>query len=94
MKTIKYHVNEWNYCGQHYKFALIIEEYYSSILDFPGGSDGKVSVYNEGDMGSIPESGRFPGEGIVYSLQYSGLENPMDREAWQAIVHVVTKSWT
>ena len=32
LKTIKYHVNEWNYCGQHYKFALIIEEYYSSIL--------------------------------------------------------------
>ena len=46
------------------------------------------------DMGSIPGSGRFPGEGNGNPLQYSCLENPMDREAWQATVHVVTKSQT
>ena len=46
--------------------------------DFPGGSDGKASVYNAGDLGSIPGSGRFPGEGNGNPLQYSCLENPMD----------------
>ena len=49
---------------------------------FPGGSDGKASVYNVGDLGSIPGSGRFPGEGNGNPLQYSCLENPMDRGAW------------
>ena len=48
---------------------------------FPGGSDGKVSVYNVGDLGSMPGLGRFPGEGNGNPLQYSCLENPMDREA-------------
>ena len=51
-------------------------------LNFPGGSDGKASVYNPGDLGSIPGSGRFPGEGNDNPLQYSCLENPMDRGAW------------
>ena len=49
---------------------------------FPGGSDGKVSVYNAGDQGSIPESGRIPGEGSGNPLHYSCLDNPMDRGAW------------
>ena len=49
---------------------------------FPGGSDGKASVYNAGDPGSIPGSGRSPGEGNGNPLQYSCLENPMDRGAW------------
>ena len=53
-------------------------------LDFPGGSDGKASVYNAGDLGLIPGLGRSPGEGIGYPLQCSGLENSMDRGAWQA----------
>ena len=44
--------------------------------------------------GSIPGSGRSPGEGNGYPLQYSCLGNPMDREAWQATVHGITKSWT
>ena len=52
------------------------------LLDFPGGSDGKASVYNVGDLGSIPGSGRFPGEGNGNPLQYSCLENPMDGGAW------------
>ena len=54
--------------------------------DFPGGSDGKVSAYNVGDLGSIPGSGRSPGEGNGNPLQYSCLENPMDGGAWWAIV--------
>ena len=61
---------------------------------FPGGSDGKVSAYNAGDPGSIPESGRSTGEGNVNPLQYSCLENPMDRGAWWTTVHGVPKSWT
>ena len=59
---------------------------------FPGGSDGKESACNSGDLGSIPGLRRTPGEGNGYPLQYSCLENPMDREAWWAIVHGVTKS--
>ena len=51
-------------------------------MDFPGGWDGKASVYNAGDWGSIPGSGRYPGEGSGNPLQYSCLENPMDGGAW------------
>ena len=50
--------------------------------DFPGGSDDKVSAYSVGDPGSIPGLGRFPGEGNGNPLQYSCLENPMDRGTW------------
>ena len=60
----------------------------------PGGSDGKVSVCNAGDPGSIPGLGRSPGEGNGSPLQHSCLENPMDGGAWWAIVHGVTKNWT
>ena len=63
-------------------------------MGFPGGSDGKESACNAGDLGSIPGSGRSPGEGIGNPLHYSCLENPTDREAWQAIVHGVGKSQT
>ena len=49
---------------------------------FPGGSDSKASAYNVGDLGSIPGSGRSPGEGNGNPLQYSCLENPMDGGAW------------
>ena len=58
---------------------------------FPSGSDGKASVYNAGDLGSIPGSGRSAGEGNGNPLQYYCLGNPMDRGAWRAIVHGVTK---
>ena len=64
------------------------------MTDFPGGSDGKASAYNVGDLGSIPGSGRFPGEGNGNPLQYSCLENPMDGGAWCATVHGVAKSRT
>ena len=58
------------------------------------GSDGKASVYNAGDPGLIPGSGRFLGEGNGNLSQYSCLENLMDRGAWRATVHGVAKSWT
>ena len=61
---------------------------------FPGGLEVKVSACNAGDLGLIPGSGRSPGEGNDSPLQYSCLENPMDREAWWATVHGVAKSWT
>ena len=63
-----------------------------SVLGFPGGSDCKESACNSGAMGLIPGSGRSPGEGNGNPLQYSCLENPMDRGAWRATAHVVTKS--
>ena len=61
---------------------------------FPGGSDGKASVYNAGDPGSIPGSGRSPGEENGNPLQYYCLENSMNRGTWWAAVHGVAKSWT
>ena len=61
---------------------------------FLGGSDGKESACNAGDLGLIPGSGRSPGEGNGNLLQYSCLENPMDRGAWSATVHGVAKSQT
>ena len=51
-------------------------------MDFPGGSDGKASVYKAWDLGSVPGSGRFPGVGNGTPLQYSCLENPMGGGAW------------
>ena len=63
-------------------------------LGFPGGSDGKESACNTGDPGSIPGSGRSPGEGNGNPLQYSCLENFMDRGAWWAILNGVAKSGT
>ena len=61
------------------------------IGDFLGGSAGKVSAYNAGDAGSIPGSGRHPGEGNGNPLQCSCLGNPMDRGAWWATVHGAAK---
>ena len=62
-------------------------------LGFPGGSEVKASAPSAGDLGSIPGSGRSPGEGNGNPLQYSSLENPMDGEAW-ATVHGVAKGRT
>ena len=61
---------------------------------FPGGSDGKESACNVGDVALIPGLGRYPGGGRGNPFQYFCLENPMDRGAWLATVHGVTKSWT
>ena len=60
----------------------------------PRDSDDKESAYNAGDLGSIHGLGRSPGGGYGNPLQYSCLLNSMDRGAWWAIVHGVTKSWT
>ena len=64
------------------------------IWGFPGDSDGKESIYNAEDLDSVPGLGLSPGEGNGYPLQYSGLENSMDRGAWQATVCGVAKSQT
>ena len=57
-------------------------------------SDGKACAYSAGDPGSIPGSGRSPGEGNGNQLQYSCRENPMDGGAWRATIQGVAKSWT
>ena len=67
--------------------------YQVACKGFPGGSDGEESSCNAGDLGSIL-GGRIPGEGDGNPLQYSCLQNPMDRGAWRAAVHGVTKSRT
>ena len=69
----------------------VILAYIHYCLCFPGGSDGTESACNSGDSGSIPGSGRFPGEGNNYPLQYSCLENSMDRGAWEGIIHGVAR---
>ena len=61
-------------------------------MGFPGGSAGKESTCNVGNLGSIPRLERSPGEGKGYPLQCSDLENSMDRGAWQATVHGIAKS--
>ena len=66
----------------------------SHVLDSPGGSDGKKSACNVGDLGPIPGEGRSPGEENGYPVQYCGLEKSMDRGAWWAMVYGVTESQT
>ena len=68
-----------------YKYIAFLISYVASTIymgDFPDGSEGKVSICNAGDPGSIPGSGRSPGEGNGNPLQYYCLENPMDGGAW------------
>ena len=63
-------------------------------IDFSGGSDSKESTCNAGDLGLIPGSGTSPGEGNGYPLQYSCLENPMDRESWATFLGATKRhSW-
>ena len=64
------------------------------IICFHGGSNGKESALTSGDLGSIPGLGRYPGEGNGNLLQYSCLDNSMDRGAWRATVYGVKKSQT
>ena len=68
--------------------------YIHIYLGFPGGSDGKESAWYAGDLGSIPGSGRSSGEENGNPLQYSYLENSVDRGAWQATICGITKSQT
>ena len=64
---------------------------YTYSRSFPGGSVVKTVAANTGDVGSVPGSGRSPGEGNANPLQYFCLENPINRGAWQATVHGVAK---
>ena len=66
---------------------------YRCMWSFPGGSVEKNPACNAGDLGSVPGSGRSPGAGYGNPLQYSCLENSMDRGAWRGTVHGVAKSW-
>ena len=85
----KEHV-DWVISKQAYKRKGVDTE----IWSFPCSSVGKESVCNAGDLGLIPGSERSPGEGNGNPLQFCCLENPMDRGAWQDIVHGVSNSWT
>ena len=73
---------------------MITVNYKALTVGFPGGSVGKESICNAGDTGSIPRLGRPPGEGNGNLLQYSCLENLMERGIWQATVHEVAESDT
>ena len=77
-------------CMFHY--IMYIQFSFISKVCFPHSSVGKESAYNAGDLDSIPWLGRSPGKGNGNPLQCSCLGNPMDRGAWQAIVHGVAKS--
>ena len=79
-------------CVYIYIYALI--KCFPGGVVFPGGSDGKESASNEGDLGLISGLGRSPGGRHSNPLQYSFLENPHGRGAWQPTVNGVTKSRT
>ena len=84
-----------NYLGSFWKIHILRYCSFSPdmfLMSFPGGSEVKASACNVGDPGSIPGSGRSPGEANGNLLQYSCLENHMDRGAWWAIVHGITKN--
>ena len=70
-------------------FSMLLKQYQNYS---PSGSDSKESTCSVEELGSVLELGRSTGEGNGYPLQYSGLKNPTDREAWKATVHGVPKS--
>ena len=83
------------YHNRHLGLLCCLDEltFLTLLSSAPGGSDGKVSACNAGDLGLLPGSGRFPGEENGNPLQYSCLENSRNREAWSAtVVHGVAKS--
>ena len=71
-----------------------MKDWITQDMGFPAGSVAKDLPANAGDVGSIPESGKSPGEGNGNPLQYPCLESPTDRGAWWATVHGVTKRQT
>ena len=94
---------KWEFNGKiYYLLTLnsVIQEtieylqYTQVAKGFPGGSDDKEFACNAGDLGSIPGLGRSPGEGHGNPLQYSCLEESIDRGAWKATVHGIAKCWT
>ena len=82
--------------GNKLQVADVFSLLYTKLKEpgFPGGSEVKASACNAGDVGSIPRLGRSPGKENGNPLQYSCLENPVDRGAWWATVHGVTKGRT
>ena len=81
-------------CNEMWTTQHLIQSRWSLHISagFPGGSDCKATACSAGDPGLIPGSGKPPGEGAGYPLQYSCLENSMDRGAWQATIHGVAKT--
>ena len=79
---------KWNRSWERTDIHTCIAE---SLGYTPSGSDGKESAYNARDLGSIPGLDKSPGEGNGYPLQYSCMENSMDRESWWATVHGITR---
>ena len=78
----------------YFEIVIFSPSYLLSFSDFPCGSDGKASACNAGDPDLVPGLGKSPGEGNGNPLQYSCLENPMNRRACWATVHGVTESQT
>ena len=76
------------------RVSSLVSLFIRALIGFPSGSDGKESACNAGDLDSISGSERSPGEGNGYPLQYSCMEKSMNRGAWWAIAHGVSKSWT
>ena len=91
------HSEQYYFSEQKFFRNLVIKflkHSFQHIWNFPGGSDNKAPACNVGNPGSIPGSGRSPGEGNGIPLQYSCLENHMDREVWWVTVHRVAESQT
>ena len=79
------------------KYICVLPYHHTEKIELfgqPNGSEGKESAYDARDMAVVPGSGRSPGGENGNPLKYSGLENPMDRRSWWAIVHGVTKDKT
>ena len=74
-----------------FQILKLFEQYSTLKHGFPGGSEDKASACNAGDPGLIPGLGRLPGEENGNPVQYSCLENPMDRGAWRSIVYGITE---
>ena len=79
---------------QVFPVYFLFKRFLTNTMGFSGGSDSKETACSVGDLGLIPGQGRSSGEVNSNPLQYVCLENPMDRGAWWAAVHRVTKSWT
>ena len=95
VKSYFIHIKDGIFCLSHHLIKCLnypsFKSKYEIIMGFPGGSVVKNSPTHAGDVGSIPGSGRVPGEGNGNPLQYSCLRNPIDRGAWQDPVHRVAK---
>ena len=96
MRSYFIHIKDGIFCLSHHLIKCLhypsFKSKYEIIMGFPGGSVVKNYPTHAGDVGSIPGSGRVPGEGNGSPLQYSCLRNPTDKRAWQATVHSVARA--